>query len=90
MGPDEWYCPPIEDALEQTGLWPTREYIHRRQQTVAQLIATRPIYDLCTNATPASGSSRLLRWWKQDHSPVEDEVEGDNNDDDDGDDNDGV
>ena len=74
-GPNEWHYPPIEEALEQTGLWPMREYIYRRQNTIAQEIAVRPIYEMCLEATPATGSSRFLRWWQQDHSPVDDEEE---------------
>ena len=73
VGDDEWYYPPIEDALEQAGLWPMREYIRRRQASITEWIANRPIYELCQEATPASGASRMLRWWEQDHSPLEDE-----------------
>ena len=79
---DEWVWPPLQEALDEAGLWPMREYIRRRQATVEQYIATRPIYELCTTAVPQRGSSRLLRWWQQDHSAVEEEEE--EKDDDDG------
>ena len=83
---DEWVWPPLEEALDEAGLWPMREYIRRRQATVEQYIATRPIYGLCTTAVPQRGSSRLLRWWQQHHSAAEgdDDGGGDDGGDDDG------
>jgi hypothetical protein len=64
-----WYYPPLRTALEEAGLFPIQEYIRRRQATLAQYIATRPILARCQAAPRRTGSSsRLLRYWQQDHS----------------------
>ena len=72
----EWEYPPLEPALEAAGLFPMKEYVRRRQAHIADYIATRPICNMCVDATPLSGSSRRLRWWQQDHS----ERQADNDD----------
>ena len=73
IGDNQWEYPPIADALEAAGLWTMKEYIRRRQATVEQYIATRPIYQLCTTAETQPGTSRFMRWWQQDHSEDQDE-----------------
>ena len=45
-----WVYPPIGAALAIVGLGEIVVYIVRRQNTVAQYIATRPIMDLCLTA----------------------------------------
>ena len=42
-----------------------RTSILRRQNTVAQFIATRPILDLCENSTRRQGARVAWRWWEQ-------------------------
>ena len=42
-----------------------RTSINRRQNTVAQYIATRPILDLCEQATRRPGTRMSRRWWEQ-------------------------
>ena len=42
-----------------------RTSIIRRQNTVAQFIATRPILDLCEQATRRPGVRVSRRWWEQ-------------------------
>ena len=42
-----------------------RTSILRRQNTVAQFIATRPILDLCKQATRRPGARVSLWWWEQ-------------------------
>ena len=42
-----------------------RTSITRRQNTVAQYIATRPILDLCKQATRRPGARVSQRWWEQ-------------------------
>ena len=37
----------------------------RRQNTVAQYIATQPILDLCERSTQRLGARVSLQWWKQ-------------------------
>ena len=42
-----------------------RTSINRRQNTVAQYIATQPLLELCEGATKREGASVKLRWWEQ-------------------------
>ena len=39
--------PSLEDAMAEAGLQEVETYVSRRQNTVTQFIATRPIMDLC-------------------------------------------
>ena len=66
-----WEYPPLEGALREAGMVGIRTSITRRQNTVAQYIATRPILDLCERATwrPVAHESR--RWWEQDGIDLE-------------------
>ena len=41
-------------------------YVTRRQNTVAQYIATRPILDLCDWSAWSTGVWVSQRWWEQD------------------------
>ena len=68
----EWEYPPLDQALERAGLWPMKEYIRRRQATIEEYIATRPIFELCTGHN-RSATSRATRWWHQDHTLMEEE-----------------
>ena len=56
-------------ALETTGIWPIIEYVRRQQATIAEYVAGRPIYELCTGAERMEGSSMLLMWCDQEHNP---------------------
>ena len=60
-----WDYPPVTEALEEAGLEGIRKSITRRQNTVAQYIATRPILDLCKRATRRQGARVSRRWWDQ-------------------------
>jgi hypothetical protein len=72
----EWIYPPIDKALEEVGLWPIEKYIEKRQNTVADYVATRPIFELCTEAEWQSGSATSRRWWDQvNHNSEEDDSE---------------
>ena len=51
--------------MEEAGLTDIRTSIQRRQNTVAQYIATRPLLDLCEGARPREGARVTLRWWEQ-------------------------
>ena len=46
----EWDYPPAVAALEATGLHPIIEYIRRRQATISEKLAYRPIYELCVES----------------------------------------
>ena len=58
----EWEWPPLTDALEIAWLWPIKEYIQRRQATIAEHIACQPIYELFTGVEKFPGSSKFMRW----------------------------
>ena len=51
-----WYYLPLTEALVEAGLEGIRMSVTRRQNTVAQYIATRPIMDLCERATRRPGA----------------------------------
>ena len=51
--------------MEEAGLTDIRTSILRRQNTVAQYIATRPLLDLCVGARAREGAKMTLRWWEQ-------------------------
>ena len=61
----KWFYPSLEGGMKEVGLTDLRTYINRRQNTVAQYIATRPFLDLCEGATQREGSRVTLRWWDQ-------------------------
>ena len=57
----------MDEALEIARLWPIKEYIQRRQGTVAAQVVCRPIYELCTGAERIPGTSmlcsgRIMTW----------------------------
>ena len=60
-----WDYPPLEKAMAEAGFEWIRKYITRRQNTVAQYIATRPILDLCERSTRRPGARVSRRWWEQ-------------------------
>ena len=45
-----WTYPPLEDVMVEAGLQEVDTYVSRRQNTVSQFIATRPIMDLSLEA----------------------------------------
>ena len=51
--------------MEEAGLIDIRTSIHRRQNMVAQYIATRPLLDLYVGARAREGAKVTLRWWEQ-------------------------
>ena len=51
--------------MEEAGLTDIRTSIQRRQNMVAQYIATQPLLDLCKGARPREGARVILRWWEQ-------------------------
>ena len=61
----KWYYPSLEGAMKEAGLTNVRTSINRRQNTVAQYIATRPLLDICEGATKRKGERVTLRWWDQ-------------------------
>ena len=55
----------MEGATKEAGIVWIRASILRRQNTVAQFIATRPILDLCEKANRLPGAWVARRWWEQ-------------------------
>ena len=51
--------------MKETGMVGIQTSILRRQNTVAQFIATRPILDLCEQATQRRGARMSWRWWEK-------------------------
>ena len=50
--------------MKEAGLTDVQTSINRRQNTVAQYIATQPLLDLCEGATQREGARVTLRWWE--------------------------
>ena len=61
----KWFYPSLEGAMKETGLTDVRTSINRRQNTVTQYIATRPLLELCEGATQREGARVTLMWWDQ-------------------------
>ena len=61
----DWYYPSLEGAMKEAGLTDIRTLILKRQNTVAQYVATRPLLDLCEGARAREGAKVPLRWWDQ-------------------------
>ena len=57
----EWEWALVDVAVEVTGLWPIRDYVRRRSETIAEFFTGRPIYKLYTGAERMEVSSRFLR-----------------------------
>ena len=66
-----WDYPPLAEALGEAGLEGLRKSTTRRQNTVAQYIATRTVMGLCERATRRPGSMMSWRWWEQDRIDLE-------------------
>ena len=52
----KWHYPSLEGAMKEAGLTDVRTSINRRQNTVAQYIATRPLLDLCEGSRQKEGA----------------------------------
>ena len=59
----KWHYSSLEGAMKEVGLTDVHTSINRRQNTVAQYIATQPLLDLCEGATKREGARVTLRWW---------------------------
>jgi hypothetical protein len=85
-----WFTPSVKKARRKAGLYTMEHYIRKRQNTIAEYIATRPIYEQCLDEAPVPPpgdpelpprNSRLYRWWTQPtrttEAPEEDDLEDD-------------
>ena len=52
--------------MAEAGFEEIRTYVTRRQNTIAQYIATRPILNLCKRSARRPGLWVSLKWWKKD------------------------
>ena len=60
-----WYYPSLAGAMKESGIVRIWTSILRRQNTVAQFIATRPILDLCDKEVRRPCARVPRRWWDQ-------------------------
>ena len=51
--------------MKEAGFIDVRISINRRQNTVAQYIATRPLLELCKGTTQIGGARVAMSWWDQ-------------------------
>ena len=61
----DWHYPSLKGAMQEEGLPDIRTSTLKRQNTVAQYIATRPLLDLCEGVRAREGAKVLLWWWDQ-------------------------
>jgi hypothetical protein len=62
----EWSAEDIGVVLASAGMFSIVEYISRRRNTIAEYIATRPIFQAASTASRRSGSSSMRKfWWDQ-------------------------
>lgn len=59
----EWTSTDIAVVMEKAGMFPIREYISRRRSTIADYVATRPIYQATAIAAQRAGSSSRRLFW---------------------------
>ena len=60
----KWFYSSLAGALKEAGGVRVKALILRRQNTVAQFIATRPILGLCKVAERRRGTLVPQRWWE--------------------------
>ena len=66
LGDGEWETPGAEGIQEVAGTHPDMIYIERRQATVAQWVALRPLFEVCAKDTGYEGGVRRRKvWWHQ-------------------------
>lgn len=63
QGGGQWEYPPMDETLEAAGMSPMTVYLSRRQNKLADYVATRPVFDLCVGGDRLSGSATRRKWW---------------------------
>ena len=66
MADGTWKYPPLEQALNITGLWSMESYVIQRRTTIFNRVNQRPIFDLCQQYECRFGSKEPKWWWDQD------------------------
>ena len=56
----------MADTIDTAGCWSIKEYIQRRQASIVDQVACRPIYEVLTEVERITGYSRFMMWWDQD------------------------
>jgi hypothetical protein len=66
QGPNHvWIYPKSADVLEECGMRTIAEYIHKRGNTIAIYVATRPILVACREGKGQRGLMPRRWWWEQ-------------------------
>ena len=60
-----WTYPCLKEVLKAAGLETISHYMDVRQQTLANFIVNRPIFELCAGAVRKRGSPVRPFWWDQ-------------------------
>ena len=61
----KWLYLSLEGATKDAGIVRARTLVLRRQNTVSQFVATRPILGLCEGMERRGGTRVPQRWWEQ-------------------------
>ena len=61
----KWRYLPLAGAIKDAGTVRASTSVLRRQNTVAQFVATRPILVLCMETEQRGGTQVPQRWWEQ-------------------------
>ena len=72
QGDGSWEYLPLEGSMGEVGFEEMRNSVTRRQNNVAQYIATQPILDLCERDTQRPGVRVSWQWWE--HAVIDLEV----------------
>ena len=61
-----WRQVKADEFLLGVGTQTLRKHVDRQQATVAEWVATRPIFDVCARETGYEGGERLqVSWWRR-------------------------
>ena len=62
----EWEYTAIEQKMYSIGLHPIGVFIKKRQTTILERVACRPVYELCEETERMQGTIWMVSWWDQD------------------------
>jgi hypothetical protein len=60
-----WEYSPLGEAMEEAGLVSIDEYVTQRRNTIADFVATRPIYAVCCELEGRALGGDHHMWWSQ-------------------------
>jgi hypothetical protein len=70
-----WTYPRSKDVLEECGLETIDTYIKKRRDTIAQYVATQPIFTQCLDGEQRRGSMPRQWWLEQPRSLDDDDAD---------------